>query len=279
MNRFIYLITFLFITSCASTQTISDSEESRPDDPSLQATLWVQNSAEYVALNYQTYKTAERILALPLEDSFWTASLNQTDESNYQKLPPAIIMDIDETVLDNSPFQARMVLEGKSYNSEDWNAWCLEANAEAVPGALEFTKNADEQGVTIFYLSNRSYEVEEATRKNLINLGFPVSTSMDNILTNGEQPNWDSSKVNRRKMIEDNYRVIMLFGDDLNDFFSAKEISQSQRENNVVKYANNFGRKWFILPNPIYGSWDSVLKSELEDTDSSNHGLDPVYIK
>ncbi|MDZ7806891.1 MAG: HAD family acid phosphatase [Gracilimonas sp.] len=277
MKRFIYLFTILFATSCASTQTISDSEDSRPDDPSLQATLWVQNSAEYVALNYQTYKTAERNLPLPLEDSFWTASVNQANESNFNNLPPAIIMDIDETVLDNSPFQARMILEGKSYNEEDWNEWALEANADAVPGALEFTRYANEQGVTIFYLSNRSYEVEEATRKNLIDLGFPVSRNLDNILTNGEQPNWNSSKINRRKMIEDNYRVIMIFGDDLNDFFSAKEISQAQRENKVIDYAKYFGRKWFILPNPIYGSWDSVLRFELEDGDSSHYGLDPVY--
>ncbi|MFP8488309.1 5'-nucleotidase, lipoprotein e(P4) family [Gracilimonas sp. Q87] len=279
MNRSIYLLAIFFITSCASTQTISNSEEAKPEDPSLQATLWVQNSAEYDALNYQAYKTAERMLALPMEDSFWSASLNQTDESTYRKLPPAIIMDIDETVLDNSPFQARMILEGKSYNSEDWKTWCLEANADAVPGALEFAKYAAEKGVTIFYLSNRTYEVEHATRENLIKLGFPVTKNMDNILTNGEQPNWNSSKINRRKMVEDNYRVIMIFGDDLNDFFSAKEISQLKRESKVVEYSEYFGRKWFILPNPIYGSWDSVLRSELETGDSPNHGLNPVYNK
>ncbi|WP_103663872.1 5'-nucleotidase, lipoprotein e(P4) family [Gracilimonas amylolytica] len=275
MNRFIYLFALIFITSCGSSQSLTDNDAPLPEDPSLQATLWVQNSAEYKALNVQAYETAERMLSLPLEDSFWTASVNQKDESVYRKLPPAIIMDIDETVLDNSPFQARMILENKSYNSDDWNAWCLEANAEAVPGAVEFAQYANEQGVTIFYLSNRSYEVEEATRKNLKELGFPVSTSMDNILTNGEQPNWTSSKVNRRKMVEDSYRVIMLFGDDLNDFFPAKEISQAERDNKIREYSANFGRKWFILPNPIYGSWDSVMRSEMEN-ENSNAGLDPA---
>lgn len=275
MNRFIYLFALIFITSCGSSQSLTDNDAPLPEDPSLQATLWVQNSAEYKALNVQAYETAERMLSLPLEDSFWTASVNQKDESVYRKLPPAIIMDIDETVLDNSPFQARMILENKSYNSDDWNAWCMEANAEAVPGAVEFAQYAHEQGVTIFYLSNRSYEVEEATRKNLKELGFPVSTSMDNILTNGEQPNWTSSKVNRRKMVEDSYRVIMLFGDDLNDFFPAKEISQAERDNKIREYSANFGRKWFILPNPIYGSWDSVMRSEMEN-ENSNAGLDPA---
>jgi len=170
-----------------------------------------------------------------------------------------------------------MILENKSYNSEDWNAWCNEAKATAVPGALEFAKYAAEQGVTIFYLSNRSYEVEEATRKNLKDLGFPVSTKIDNILTNGEQPNWDSSKINRRKMVEDNFRVIMLFGDDLNDFFPAKDISQAERDRKVSEYAKNFGRKWFILPNPIYGSWDSILETKIENDVTTSHGLRPVY--
>jgi acid phosphatase len=277
MKQLVYLFSILFITSCATSQSISTDNEKSPDDPSLQATLWVQNSSEYDALNYQAYKSAKRVLPLPLEDSFWSASVNQTNESVYRKLPPAIIMDIDETVLDNSPFQARMILEDKSYNTEDWNKWCKEANAKAVPGALEFARYADEQGVTIFFLSNRSYEVEEATRKNLKDLGFPVSSRIDNILTNGEQPNWNSSKINRRKMIEDNYRVIMIFGDDLNDFFHAKEISQAQRDGKVSEYAENFGRKWFILPNPIYGSWDAVLQSEIEEGKSTDHGLDPVY--
>lgn len=276
MSRFIYLFALIFIISCGSSQPFTETEISLPDDPSLQATLWVQNSAEYKALNIQAYETAKRILPLPLEDSFWTASVNQKDASIYRELPPAVIMDIDETILDNSPFQARMILEEKSYNSEDWNAWCMEANAEAVPGAVEFTKYAHEQGITIFYLSNRSYEVEEATRKNLKKLGFPVSISMDNILTNGEQPNWTSSKVNRRNMIESNYRVIMLFGDDLNDFFPAKKISQSERDTKVRDYSGNFGRKWFILPNPIYGSWDSVMRSEMEE-ERSTTGLNPTY--
>lgn len=276
MSRFIYLFALIFIISCGSSQPFTETEISLPDDPSLQATLWVQNSAEYKALNIQAYETAKRILPLPLEDSFWTASVNQKDASIYRELPPAVIMDIDETILDNSPFQARMILEEKSYNSEDWNAWCMEANAEAVPGAVEFTKYAHEQGITIFYLSNRSYEVEEATRKNLKKLGFPVSISMDNILTNGEQPNWTSSKVNRRNMIESNYRVIMLFGDDLNDFFPAKKISQSERDTKVRDHSGNFGRKWFILPNPIYGSWDSVMRSEMEE-ERSTTGLNPTY--
>jgi len=114
-------------------------------------------------------------MRFPLEDSFWTASIPQEETESYMQLPPAIILDIDETVLDNSPFQARMIKQGKSYNTEDWNAWCREGNAEAVPGAVHFTQFTAEQGVQIFYISNRSYQVEDATRRNMIELGFPVS--------------------------------------------------------------------------------------------------------
>lgn len=248
----------LLISACGSTQSITESNEI-PLNKTTQATLWVQNAAEYTAITTQAYNFAQRMLPLSLEDSYWTASLNQEENENHPSLPPAIILDIDETVLDNSPFQARMIKQDKTFNIEDWNAWCNEANADAVPGALEFTKYAAEKGVTIFYISNRSYKVEEATRKNLIEKGFPVSRSMDTIMSNGEEPGWNSSKVERRKMVEENYRVLMAFGDDLNDFFPAKDITQDKRAALVEEHADKFGRMWFAFPNPVYGSWEDAL--------------------
>lgn len=248
----------ILIGACGSTQTISESDEI-PLNKTTQATLWVQNAGEYTAITTQAYNFAERMLPLSVEDSYWTASLNQEENKNHPSLPPAIIMDIDETVLDNSPFQARMIKQDKTFNIEDWNAWCNEANADAVPGAVEFTNYAAENGITIFYISNRSYEVEEATRKNLIEEGFPVSRSMDTIMSNGEEPGWNSSKIQRRKLVEDNYRVLMVFGDDLNDFFPAKDITQAERAALVEEHANKFGRMWFVFPNPVYGSWEDAL--------------------
>lgn len=254
----------LIFTACGSSQTLTETS-SLPDNKTTQATLWVQNAAEYQAITRQAYAVALRNLSLPLEDSFWTASLPQEENENYMKLPPAIILDIDETVLDNSPFQARMIKQDKTFNIEDWNAWCNEAKAEAVPGALEFTQYAAEQGITIFYISNRSFEVEEATRKNMIKLGFPVSKKMDNIMMNGEEPGWNSSKIERRNQVEENYRVIMMFGDDLNDFLPAKDITQNKRAEFVEEYSDYFGRKWFVLPNPIYGSWEQALTDFQDD--------------
>lgn len=261
----IILISFLF-TACGTTNSIQT--DSVAENPTTQATLWVQNAAEYKALTTQAYLTAIRTLQLPLEDSYWTAFVEQDEDDQINSLPPAVILDIDETVLDNSPFQARMIKQGKSFNIEDWNNWCNEANADAIPGALEFTQYASEQGVTIFYISNRDYEVENATRNNLIELGFPVSDTLDNILTNGEQAGWNSSKIERRALVESNYRVIMIFGDDLNDFIPAKNITQDERDALIEEFSNYFGRKWFMLPNPVYGSWDQALfdfEQELTD--------------
>lgn len=253
-----FLLLPVLLISCSTSKNITQIKE-LPDDPTTKATLWVQNAAEYTSLSYQAYNTATRTLALPLEDSYWTASLNQKESDDYASLPPAIILDVDETVLDNAPFQARMIKQGTGYNIEDWNAWCMEAQAEGIPGAAEFTIYAASKGVTIFFLTNREYEVEDATRKNLIAEGFPISTSMDNIMSKGEEPGWTSSKVARRKQIEAHYRVIMLFGDDLNDFLPAKNRSQSKRDALVEENANYFGRLWFILPNPLYGSWENGL--------------------
>lgn len=256
--KILVVLSALIFTACGSTQTATKKAE-LPANPTTQATLWVQNSAEYKALTTQAYGTALRNLSLPLEDSFWTASVTQEETKSYMNLPPAIILDIDETVLDNSPFQARMIKQGKTFNIEDWNAWCNEATADAIPGAVDFTQYAAEQGIAIFYITNRDYEVEEATRKNLIEKGFPVSNSTDNIMTNGEEPGWNSSKIQRRKQVEENYRVILVFGDDLNDFVPAKDMSQNDRADMIDEYSLYFGKKWFMLPNPVYGSWDQAL--------------------
>lgn len=262
LKLFFLLPVFIF-ASCTSTKTVNIQ-----NDATTQATLWVQNSAEYKALTTQTYASALRTLPLPMEDSFWTASLNQEENDEFMGLPPAIILDVDETVLDNSPFQARMIKQGSEFNIEAWNAWCKEAKAEAIAGAVEFTQYAAREGITIFYITNRGYEVEDATRQNLIEKGFPVSSSMDNVMTNGEEPGWTSSKIERRKQVEENYRVIMMFGDDLNDFLPAKEISQDKRAKLVEEYSDYFGRRWFMLPNPVYGSWEQALydfNSELSE--------------
>ena len=187
----IFLIFILFLGACSTTKPSAVH-------PSLQATLWVQNSVEYDALSLMAYQTASSKLDTALADRSWTAALEQAN-TTVSNLPTAIVLDIDETVLDNSPFQARMIAQNSEYNPVEWEKWVLEANADPVSGAIEFTKKAFDKGIIIFYLSNREATTEEATRKNLKELGFPLSEQMDVVLLKGEKENWTSSKIERRK--------------------------------------------------------------------------------
>lgn len=240
-----------FVGACSSSNNITTN-------PSLQATLWVQNSVEFDALAIMAYQTAGFKLDEALADKNWSASVEQ-ESMDVSELPPAIILDIDETVLDNSPFQARMIAQNSEYNSSAWEKWVLEANADAIAGAVDFTNKAAKKGITVIYLSNREANTEEETRQNLIAEGFPISKETDVVLLKGEQENWTSAKIERRKKVASSYRIIMLFGDDFNDFLPAKNISEMQRDALLKQYKNNIGTKWFVLPNPIYGSWNDAM--------------------
>lgn len=246
------LLLFLTIlsVSCAPSKKVSYH-------PTTQATLWVQNAAEYHALTSMVYQTASSNLALAKEDSYWSAILSQ--DNQYRNLPPAIILDVDETILDNSAFQARMIKQGADFDIDQWNQWVMEAKADPVPGSLEFTRRAAEEDIKIFYLTNREASVEEGTRQNLRALGYPLADSGDVILSKNERNDWTSDKINRRKFVAEKYRVLMLFGDDLNDFVPAKNMSESERKRLVTDNQKRWGQKWYILPNPVYGSWEQAL--------------------
>ena len=172
-------------------------------------------------------------------------------------LPPAIILDVDETVLDNSYYQARIILDREQYDPQTWNDWVREARATALAGAVDLTRRADDLGITVYYITNRDAEVEEATIRNLREEGFPVSDG--SVLTNGARPCWTSAKTARRAYVAENHRILMLFGDDLNDFLPARSLSVDEREELTERYRDRWGIQWFILPNPVYGSWERSL--------------------
>ena len=221
----------------------------------LDSTLWVQRSAESKIADRQAYAWATRQLDVAIKDKNWSAATEQ--QPGYEKLPPAIILDLDETVLDNSPYYARMVRDNTIYTDPSWDAWVDEVQAGVLPGAADFLKIAVSKGVQIFYVSNRNRINEAGTRANLKKLGLPVqgalSGSTDHVLLKGERPAWTSDKTSRRALIAKNYRILMLVGDDLNDFVSARKITLAQRSALANKYASFWGERWILLPNPLYG--------------------------
>jgi 5'-nucleotidase (lipoprotein e(P4) family) len=228
----------------------------------LLATLWVQTSVEYRAITLQTYRGARRVLDAALADKTWTAALEQTGA--FADKPPAIVLDIDETVIDNSPYQARQVLHQRNYQQSEWRQWTSEKKAEAIPGAVEFLQYAASRGVTVFFASNRADDGTPAltseradTLATLQKAGFPVSE--ETLLLTNQAKGWSGDKTTRRQFIAERYRIIMMFGDDLNDFLSVRGLNVEQRNQKAKPYEAYWGERWFALPNPTYGSFDRAL--------------------
>ena len=202
------------------------------------------------------YATAQTHLERALADRNWTALSAQKD--NYQKLPPAVIMDIDETVIDTGAFQSQLARSNARFSSRPWREWQTRNQPLAVPGALEFIAAAQARGVTIFFVTNRDHPTEAATRLNLATIGVKLPGDLDTVLCRDERSDWGSDKESRRRYIAESYRVLMLFGDDLADFISEYRTPPAQRTVAAVKH-NTWGTKWFMLPNPMYGSWEASL--------------------
>jgi 5'-nucleotidase (lipoprotein e(P4) family) len=185
-------------------------------------------------------------------------SIDRTGRARRLHAAAAIIVDVDETVLDNSPYQARLILEGGLYNEDSWREWVDAAEAEPLAGAVTFLQTAAARGVTVFYVTNRDVSGKEATRANLLAAGFPIDRTREVLLLKGEN-GWTSGKTARRALIAKDFRIVMLAGDDLNDFFPARTEHPDPRKADVEEYADWFGERWIVLPNPTYGSWEASL--------------------
>ena len=230
----------------------------------LNAVLWVQTALEYEASATQAYGLAALQLDAALRDASWSAALEQTSDAS--RLPPAVILDIDETVLDNSSYQARQIRDNSQFAADTWDRWCQEARATAVPGARAFTQYAEKRGVTVFYITNRTANVEEATRRNLGALGFPLTPGIDTVLTRAERPEWQASaKGARRAHVAHDYRILLLVGDDLGDFVVDASGTPQERAARAAAQADWWGRRWIMLPNPTYGSWERAIIGNAPD--------------
>lgn len=249
--------------------------------PKLTPTLWVQTALEWRGLCLQAYRMATLQLRAALKDKSWTAAVEQSGK--FRKLPPAVVLDIDETVLDNSAGQARQVLANTGFLPALWNQWVAEQQAPAIPGAVEFCRHAASRRVRVFYITNRDGQQEDATIANLTRLGFPASP--ETVLCRGEKPGWTREKTSRRREIATSHRILLLIGDDLGDFLPGVRTTIESRIELTRPYQGNWGTKWLLLPNPGYGSWEDALLAPdppagaQQRSDRYHRRLDPMRLR
>lgn len=268
--------TLILLSACQTTpsqRVITDSALADPTaTPPISATpaahdmvnsiTWVQTSVEYRLVTGQIYRNALDRLDLALKSPNWSALVPDDHTSPSNGLPPAIILDVDETVLDNSAYHARLIRDHlPRWNEAGWVNWVHEESAPPVPGALEFVRAAASRGVEIFYISNRTTELNDATARNLKSVGFPIQAS--NLLTLGTEVkgcrSFGSDKSCRRQLVGRTHRVLMQVGDQIEDMLSIRDRSRTGREQAISPYLGWVGERWFVLPNPTYGSWESAL--------------------
>ena len=249
MKNFKRTIQILFITAVVVVSlnyggAYGQSPEPADKENEVLATLWVQQSGEYRALCYQAYNLAHMLL--------------DRDLRNHRiRMRRAIIVDLDETVWSTSSYAAMNIKRQKAY-PEGWEEWMQQARATALPGALEFLKYATSRGVRVFYVTNRKPVATEGTAKNLTQLGFP-GVNPETLLMR-DDPSVES-KTKRRKMIAAQYHVVLLMGDDLNDFDEVFENSKTiaTRLEATDRNKSQFGTHFIVTPNPMYGNWANAL--------------------
>ncbi|KQC07906.1 MAG: hypothetical protein APR54_05410 [Candidatus Cloacimonas sp. SDB] len=231
----ISMIIFIFV---AKNKQLPEKE--LINEAQLYSVLWHQTAAEYHALSYQAYNLA-------------TLRLNE-DIARNQDHPKAVIVDVDETVLNNSAYNAREMLGLASY-PQGFYDWIAEAEGSVIPGALEFLKYADDNGYEIFYITNRNIRGKEGTIRNLLKYDFPQADTV-HVLCKEE----NNSKQNRREMVAENYEIVLLIGDNLIDFSEVfKNRPVAERFEMVEKFKTEFGKKFIMLPNSMHGEWLKAL--------------------
>jgi 5'-nucleotidase (lipoprotein e(P4) family) len=245
---------FIIVTSFIALSTLSNCSDSNAfnkdsnvdtyvatSDHLTMAVLYQQTAAEYRALCYQAFNLAR-------------FQLDQNLKRMGLMRQQAIIVDIDETILDNSPFEAKCILEATQYPAY-WEEWVNLAEAEPVPGALEFLQYAESKGIEVYYVTNRREKHRDPTLKNLKQVGFPFAENEFLLMRTDE-----AGKKSRRDKISETRQIIMLIGDNLNDF---SEIFEEQSVSNRFALTDSvkaeFGTRFIVLPNAMYGDWEGAV--------------------
>jgi 5'-nucleotidase (lipoprotein e(P4) family) len=241
-SKLALLFSLIFIIISCSNQEKNSLFTSGSSDHLLNATLWYQKSGEMRANYYQAFNLAKLSLEKNLQ--------NYTGDKK-----PAIVFDIDETLLNNSYFEADLIIAKNSYTPENWKEWSDKQCATDLPGAIDFVNFAINTEVEIFYVSNRTVKEVNSTYNNMQELGFP-EIPIENFIFKETT----SSKIDRRNSISENFEIILLLGDNLNDF---NGIFEDRNVNSGFEAVDNnkdlFGDKYIIFPNPMYGNWEKPL--------------------
>ena len=241
----IFSALFIYVPGAGQQPQPQPTPTPAPADNEFQvgALVWTQTSGEWRALSYQTFLLARMMLDQDLK----------TNKNKKQKR--AVVVDVDETVLDNSPHQAWLVKNRQTFNQQNWGAWTSLAEAQPLPGAVGFLRYADSKGVRVFYITNRKETTRAATEANLKKVGFP-NVSGESVLLRAEVP----SKEPRRKKVAEQYRIVLLLGDNLNDFAEVFEKrTVAERLMAVEQNRDQFGTHYIVLPNALYGDWENAL--------------------
>jgi acid phosphatase len=256
--RFVPLLAAVGAVGCAS-------QHSAEDDYGV---AWVNHSAEFEALARQTYATATRDLDGLIADTSFSALPSQRGS---ESLPPAVILDVDETVVSNVEFQLTYEPPFENWKLDRWNR---DNPARAIAGVRDFVAAARAKGVTVFFVTNRPCEPEsgaacpqqQTTLDDIAEVG--IETDDAHLLLAYERPEWTREKRVRRELIAETYRVIMLFGDDLGDFIPCVRTTavppctvaanKADRQRLVREHGHLWGNGWYVLPNPMHGSWTSA---------------------
>lgn len=223
------------------------------------AVIYQHTSAEIFRLYEQCYELARIRLDVNL--------------AHAHTLPAAVIVDIDETVLDNSSYQVKNAAMGRTYTPETWREWALMGSAKALPGSLAFLRYSSEKGCTIHYITNRSEEEKNATVKNLHELGFPNADDAHVWCMEGT----DTNKFKRREKVAASHFVALLVGDQLRDFHEDFKDRTLDHGRDRVMAMRDTLRDWFILlPNPMYGTWMDPVAGKV---DSLKAGRKELFFK
>ena len=232
IQPFVLLFLLVTLTGCSTVNL---------GNQNIMSLAWYQSSGECRALYYQAFNTGKSILENDLK-------------SGKKGKKRAVVVDIDETILDNSPASAREATDNKGYPYQ-WNEWITEARADATPGAVDFLNFADSKGIDVFYITNRLQDQSDPTMANLKKDGFPQVDPSHMFFQDGT-----NDKESRRQFVEKDHRVVLFCGDNLNDLEQLFWIkSASDRASAVDQEKDKFGTQFLVLPNPVYGDWEGSI--------------------